>query len=539
MSHATSPADTTITPTAITPTAIQDAVRLAGLDFTDAEATLALTRVRQQAAHYTALRSHALGNATLPAFRFEPRLPSWAPRPPLPSHPAATPPVTRPARLEELAFYPVWALAELVRTRQVTARELTDLFLTRLANLGPQLVCIVTLMAESARAQADQADAEIAAGHYRGPLHGIPYGAKDLLATRGVPTGWGAPPYRNQVFDFDATVVSRLADAGAILVAKLSMGSLAWGDVWYGGKTKTPWDLTQGSSGSSAGSGAATAAGLVPFAIGSETYGSIISPSTECGLTSLRPSFGRVSRAGAMTLAWTLDKLGPMCRAAVDCGLVMAAIHGPDGLDPTVIDLPFAPTSLPDLRGVRVGHFPALPAATPDIAALDAATHAVLSDLGATLVPLELPDYPAEAMQLLLWVEVAAAFDELTRSDQDDLLVRQGEDAWPNRLRAARLIPAVEYLQAQRLRQRLMHDLDRVMADVDATVTPSRSAHLWITNATGHPAITLPNGFRANGLPSTLTLTGHLYDEARLLAIAQCVQTATDFHQRIPPLFAP
>lgn len=518
---------------------IQTAGRVIGLEFTHAEAELMQYAVNINHANYATLREKELGNAPLPAFRFDPRLPGQRPLAPRRAHPPVYSPVARPERLEDAAFYPVWALAELVRTRQVTATELTEMYLTRLKNEGPRLACVVVLTEELARQQAAQADREIEAGNYRGPLHGIPYGVKDLLATRGYPTGWGAPPYRDQMIDMDATVVERLTAAGAVLVAKLSMGSLAWDDVWYGGKTKSPWDLTKGSSGSSAGSAAATAAGLVGFAIGTETNGSIVSPARECGITGLRPTFGRVSRRGAMTLCWTLDKIGPMCRCVDDCALVFAAIQGPDGHDPTVVDRPFAWEPEVDLAGLRIGYLEAMFGEDSPTAALDQPALALLRGWGAELVPIKLPDYPYSALNTLLYVEAAAAFDELTRSNRDDLLIRQEEKYWANQFRVARLVPAVEYIQLQRVRLMLMEEMGTQMAQIDLYVAPAGGDNVWATNLTGYPAVAVPNGWRDTGMPWSLTFVGQHDDEARLLAVAKTYQQATGFHMRIPPRFAP
>jgi len=516
--------------------ALEAAESVAGLAFTPDERALMAARVAEARAGYAAMRQHTLDNAASPAFSFNPRPPGYCP----PAAPVAPTPVNvdAPADLERLAFAPVTVLASLMAAGRVTSMQLTEMYLARLKRYGPQLSCVATLTEELAREQAAQADAEIGAGQPRGPLHGIPYGVKDLLATRRYPTGWGAPPYRGRRLDFDATVVERLADAGAVLVAKLSMGSLAWGDIWYGGKTKSPWDLTAGSSGSSAGSGAATAAGLVGFAIGTETNGSIVSPCTECGVTGLRPTFGRVSRYGAMALAWTLDKIGPMCRSAADCALVFDAIRGTDGRDASVVDAPFPWEPRVEWEGLRVGYVPSLFAAERPSQEADQATLDCLTELGVSLIPFDLPDFPLEAMQMLLWVEAAAAFDELVSSDRDDELVRQDEGAWPNRFRAAHLVPAVEYLRAQRLRGKLIDDMRARLAQLDVYVAPSYSPNLWLTNLTGHPAVIAPNGFRPNGLPSTITFIGHYDDEARLLAVAKGYQQATGHHLRTPPLFA-
>jgi Asp-tRNA(Asn)/Glu-tRNA(Gln) amidotransferase A subunit family amidase len=441
-----------------------------------------------------------------------------------------------PDDLEDLAFYSVRDLGQLVRSGQVTSTALTKMYIERLKKYGPILECVITLTEELALAQAKRADEEIGAGNYRGPLHGIPYGAKDLLAVRGFPTTWGAEPYRDQVIDRDATVIRRLNDAGAVLVAKLTLGALAWGDVWYGGKTRNPWDTEQGSSGSSAGSAAATAAGLVAFSIGTETWGSIVSPSTRCGATGLRPTFGRVSRAGAMALSWTMDKIGPICRSVEDCVLVFDAIIGPDGLDQSVVDLPFGYDSNKDLSTLRVGYLKTLfesdyPNRETDLRTLD-----TLGELGIELIPIELTDYPVEALSFILTAEAAAAFDELTRSGRDDLMVRQIRNAWPNVFRSARFIPAVEYIQANRVRYMIIQEMQNL--DVDVYVAPTFGGHnLLLTNLTGHPCVVLPNGFNENGSPVSISFIGRLYEEGTLLTVAGVYQGATDIHKRRPPMF--
>lgn len=518
---------------------IIDAAALAGLEFTDSEMQMMLPGVNDNLAQYEQLRSVELPNHIAPAWRFDPR-PRPSQQPPVARRPVAVrphilPPL--PGDLEDLAFWPVTHLSMLLRTRQVTSQQLTEMYLARLKRIGPRLECVVTLTEDLALEQARRADAEIAQGVYRGPLHGIPWGVKDLLATKGIRTTWGATPYKDQVIDLNATVVDRLDAAGAVLVAKLTMGALAWGDVWFGGKTRSPWNIEEGSSGSSAGSGSATAAGLVGFAIGTETYGSIVSPSTACGVSGLRPTFGRVSRHGAMALCWTLDKIGPMCRSVEDCALVFDAIRGPDGHDPTVIDAPFAWPQRADFSRLRIGYVEDEFEEDRPTKAQDAAVLDVLRSLGATLVPIKLPDYPINAAQIILWVEAAAAFDELTRSNQDDLLVRQVEDAWPNRFRVARTIPAVEYVQANRLRTLVMRAMDDLMAEIDVYVSPSLgNANRWLTNATGHPVVVTPTGWRENGLPTTILFTGRLYDEATVLAVALAYQEATEFHLAHPKL---
>ncbi|HMA37068.1 MAG TPA: amidase [Chloroflexia bacterium] len=527
------------TPPALTGAQVAAAAAVAGLAFTDAEQALMLEGLEEKRAAYAQIRAVPLPNALPPAFVFDPRLPG-TPRPPPPAAATAVPsaaPIPVPADLEELAFAPVTQLAALLRTGRVSSVALTEMYLRRLQRYGPLLHCVVTLTAERALAQARQADAELATGHDRGPLHGIPWGAKDLLATRGIRTTWGAAPYQDQVPDRDATVVARLDAAGAVLVAKLSVGELAWGDVWFGGTTRNPWDLAAGASGSSAGSAAATAAGLVGFALGTETWGSIVSPCTRCGVTGLRPTFGRVSRQGAMALAWSMDKIGPVARTVADCALVFAAISGPDGQDRTVVDAPFAWDPARDLRDLRIGYVASAFAEEHDGQALDAQMLDRLRALGAVLQPIALPDYPIAALSFILSAEAAAAFDELTRSDRDDLLVRQEADAWPNVLREARLIPAVEYIQANRVRTLLMQEMAALFDLIDVYVAPSFGGHnLLLTNLTGHPAVVVPNGRTPDGAWNSITFTGPLDGEATALAVAHAYQEATGFHHAHPIL---
>jgi len=398
---------------------------------------------------------------------------------------------------------------------------------------------VVTLTEDLALEQARRADEEIARGRYRGPLHGIPWGAKDLLAEDCCRTTWGAKPYEDQVIEEDATVVRKLEEAGAVLVAKLSLGALAMGDVWFGGRTRNPWNLEQGSSGSSAGSAAATVAGLVGFSIGSETLGSIVSPSTRCGATGLRPTFGRVSRHGAMALSWTMDKLGPICRSAEDCAIVFHHIHGADGRDPTARTLPFNWDPERKISELRIGIVESAFNSDYETKEFDQRSLEVLRSLGARFVPVELPDqYPVQALRIILNAEAAAAFDDLTRSNRDDLMVRQDAGAWPNTFRRSRFIPAVEYIQANRVRTLLMEAMERTMAGIDVLVAPTFGGNqLLITNLTGHPAVVVPNGFRENGTPTSITFIGKLFGEAEALAVAKAYQDATDFHLRRPPAF--
>jgi len=444
-----------------------------------------------------------------------------------------------PENIDDLAFYSVRDLAHLIYTRKTSSLELTKYFIERLKKYDSQLHCVITITEDSALAQARAADAEIAAGKYRGYLHGIPYGAKDLLAKKGYKTSWGAMPYKDQFIQKDATVIKKLREAGAILVAKLSMGALAWGDVWYGEKTRNPWNLEQGSSGSSAGSASATAAGLVPFAIGTETWGSIVSPSNRCGTTGLRPTYGRISRNGAMALSWSMDKIGPICRTVEDCAIIFHYIYGPDDLDQSVIDLPFNYQPGIAIHKLRVGYLQSLFDEDYENKDNDQETLEAIRKLGVELIPIELPDVSVNSLSFILRAEAAAAFDELTRSNKDDLMVRQIRNAWPNVLRSARFIPAVEYIQANRLRYLLVQAMDKVMQKVDLYIAPSFGGdNLLLTNLTGHPCIVLPNGFNPQGSPTSITFIGRLFDEGKLLAFARIYQEATEHHIKHPPIFS-
>ena len=523
----------------ITSEIVADAGAVAGLDFTDAERDMMLADLNTNLEAYEALREVAVANHVTPAVQFDPALPGR-------DLPSETRPfrftrnigLRRPADSETLAFMPVTQLSELIRTRRLSSTELTTLYLDRLERHGPTLAAVITLMSDRALQHAARADREIASGAYRGPLHGIPWGAKDLLAAEGFRTTWGATPYQDQVIGDDATVVRRLEEAGAILVAKLTLGALAQGDYWYGGRTRNPWNLEQGSSGSSAGSAAATAAGLVGFTIGSETLGSIVSPSTRCGVTGLRPTYGRVSRYGAMALSWSMDKLGPIARSVEDCALVFDAIHGADGRDPTARTAPFNWDSERPLSDLRVGYFhrgfESDGATGHDRAALE-----TLRSLGVAPVPIDLPsDYPLSALRIILRAEAAAAFDELTLSGRDDLLVRQTAGSWPNSFRVARMIPAVEYIQANRVRTMLMGALEAALEGIDVFITPTRAPDVSLmTNLTGHPAVVVPSGFNNDGTPVSIVFIGQLWADAETLRVAKAWQDATDFHTRRPPLF--
>jgi Asp-tRNA(Asn)/Glu-tRNA(Gln) amidotransferase A subunit family amidase len=529
----------------ITLATIAAAEDVAGIHFDDAERTLMLDGLKQQEQRIEALHKIPLSNSISPALVFNPVLPGRK----IPNGPARAMIRSRVARTsvpgdDALAFLPVTELSELIRRRQLTPSRLTDLYITRLKRYDPVLHCVITLTEDRARDQAKKADAEIAAGHYRGPLHGIPWGAKDLLAVKGYKTTWGAGPYRDQVIDEDATVVQRLDAAGAILVAKLSLGELAQGDIWFGARTRNPWNVNQGSSGSSAGPASATSAGLVGFAIGSETLGSISSPSTVCGTTGLRPTYGRVPKTGAMALSWSMDKLGPLCRSAEDCALVLDAIHGPDGKDNMAIPASFHWDATVSPKHLRVGYvksafdLPMMDPADPKRTqhgskVFDDRALGVFKAMGVNLIPVELPDLPYDPMRIILTAEAAAAFDDLTRSNRDRELVQQTKFDWANTFRTSRFIPAVDYINANRLRTTALIAWDDLMKTVDVIVTPTSAANLSqlvATNLTGNPAVILPNGFRADGTPVSLTFLGGLFEEANLLAVANAYQRATGFH---------
>ncbi len=516
-----------------------EAAKLIGLEFDEVERDSMLTELQANRDSYLKLRKLKLKNAVPPALNFNPVPVGTTFDRTEKTFKMGPPRKTEvPQNFSELAFYSVRDLGELIKNRKITSLQLTQLYLQRLKKYDRKLHCVVTLTEELALQQAKRADVEIAAGKYRGPLHGIPYGAKDLLAVKNYKTTWGAMVYKDQVIEANAVVIKKLEEAGAVLLAKLSLGALAWGDVWFGGKTRNPWNLEQGSSGSSAGPASATAAGLVAFSIGSETWGSIVSPSTRCGSTGLRPTYGRVSRTGAMALSWSMDKIGPICRSVEDCALVFNAIIGTDGQDQTLIDLPFNYDPNIAFNKLRIGYFKsAFEKKYPNKAA-DLATLEVLRNLGAILFPVELPDMPVNDMSFILSAEAAAAFDELTLNNRDNLLVRQIKNAWPNVFRTSRFIPAVEYIQANRARYLIIQQMAKMMADIDLYLSPSfGSSNLLLTNLTGHPCVVLPNGFNSKNSPVSITFIGKLYGEATLLAVAKKYQEATDFHLQFPPGF--
>jgi len=523
------------------PFRVMDAERIIGIEFTEAERDSMSRDLQAQLGQYEALRELGLSNSRSPVLLFDPMPVGWTPpnyhagpsKYDVPSN------LKRPTHIESLAFATVVELGELIRTKQVTSVELTKMYLGRLKKFDPELMFVVTLLEEHAMQRAAEMDAELAAGVYRGPLHGIPYGAKDLLSFRGYKTTWGATPYKDQVIDETAAVIEKLEAAGAVLTAKLTLGALAWGDVWFGGMTRNPWNTDQGASGSSAGSGSTVSSAALPFAIGSETLGSIVSPSTRNGVTGLRPTFGRVSRHGAMALSWTMDKLGPMCRSAQDCAIVLEAINGKDERDATTRDMPFAYNASKPLSSIRVGYFKSLFDANYQGKANDQAILRVLDSIGVELFEISLPEFPSNALSFILSAEAAAAFDELTRSNRDEELVRQVRNAWPNVFRAARFIPAVEYINANRARGILIDRMHESLKGVDVVITPSFGGpQLQMTNLTGHPALVMPNGYTNNGTPTSITIIGQLFGEADIVRLGAEIQKHTDFHKRMPSKYA-
>ena len=448
--------------------------------------------------------------------------------------------VSLPKNRNDLAFYSILQLASLIKNRKITSVDLTSYFIARLKKWGDTLESVITLTEELAMQEAREADAEIKKGKYRGPLHGIPYGLKDLFAVKGYKTTWGTTPYKDQVIDENAYVYTKLKEAGAVLCAKLTLGALANNNKWFGGETKNTWNLQQGSSGSSAGSAASVAAGLLPFAIGTETLGSIVSPSTRCGATGLRPTFGTVSRSGGMVLSWTMDKAGPICRSAEDDAIVYYYIKGTDGRDYGSVDHAFNYNQNRDIKKLRIvyaeNYFKRLPKESKEWQVLE-----TFKSLGVEVKPVVFPDsaiYPFNLVSTILNAESAAAFDELTRTDRDSLIERQDRFFWPNSFRSARLIPAVEYINANRYRSMLCEKMQAFMKDYDVVIVPTFAGNqLSITNLTGNPVVCLPMGFNERGLPLSITFLGRLYDEASILEAAKAYQDKTDHHKKHPQKF--
>ncbi|NNF43934.1 MAG: amidase [Phycisphaerales bacterium] len=519
----------------ITPGSIAEAEKLAGVSFTHAERVVIAEDVGDFPARYERRRRDApLVNADAPAQVLVPSGPSHAPAA---DRLVLTPPTASPPRREaDLLYAPIGHLAGWMERGDITSETLTRVSLRRLRQLGPALECVVTRTERLALEQARRADrARVEGEPTRGPLHGVPWGAKDLLDTAGERTTWGARPFQHRVATGDAAVVRRLADAGAVLTAKLTLGALAYGDIWFGGKTRNPWKPTQGSSGSSAGSAAAVAAGLVSFAIGTETLGSIVSPCMRCGTTGLRPTFGRVPRSGAMSLCWSMDKIGPIGRSVEDCAAVLATLNGADDGDAASRSHPFAFDAGVPAAGRRVGYHPSWFESAP---AIDQRVLEVARRVGLELVEVDLPEWPYETLLTILYAEAATAFDELTLEDRDDELEWQAPEAWPNSFRQARFIPAIEYLQADRFRRKVAAMMAERFQDVDAIISPSYAASLLlITNCTGHPSLTIRAGFRDDDTPRGITLWGRLFDEGTLLTIGAALERELDVANRRPPGF--
>ena len=537
-------------PDIITADGLGAAQHIIGLNLPVVERESARPIIVRNRDHYETLRHVTVPPETEPAFSFRPprprisRAPATRVLPVMPTATTAGARRRRPGAIEDLAFESVATIAPLLAARQITSTELTKMYLERLKRHDPTLFCVVTLTEDLALDQAVEADNEIRAGRYRGPLHGIPYGVKDLFAAKGVLTTWGAQPYAEQVFDYDSTVVARLREAGAVLTAKLATGELAIGDLWFRARTRNPWNPEGGASGSSAGPASATAAGLVGFAVGTETGGSIMSPASTCGVVGMRPTYGRISRHGCMTLRWTLDKVGPITRSIQDAALVLQALHGLDGFDETVADVPLHLTQRRDVKGLRIGYVAREIEGTGEggdrqqsiarrpvyEAAMD-----VYRKAGATLVPVALPNLPATAIYAVLNAEAGAMFDELVRSGAINQLADKGPNGRANQLRATRFIPAVEYIRAQRVRTMLMHQMNQLFESVDLFLAPPSSDSVTMTNLTGHPAVVLPAGF-VEEMPVGLMLTGKLWDETTLVRAAAAFEAATAWHKRHPSL---
>jgi Asp-tRNA(Asn)/Glu-tRNA(Gln) amidotransferase A subunit family amidase len=518
---------------------INGAEKIFGVEFTESERDSMIDFLNEQLENYKRIHETSLNNNIPPAILFNPipiefDFPKEK-KPPIFSDYSYS---KMPTNKNDLAFYSIGELAELIRTKHITSVELTELFLQRLKKYDPILHCVITLTEDRALIQAKLMDEEIASGKYRGLLHGIPFGVKDLFSTIDYKTTWGSVPFKDQMINEDGVVIKKIEEAGGVLVAKLTMGELAWGDVWFGGKTRNPWDTSDGSSGSSAGSASSVSAGLVPFAIGTETWGSIVSPSTVCGTTGLRPTYGRVSRTGAMALSWSMDKIGPICRTAEDLAIVFNIINGPDGIDQTLCDASFNYDHNIDIKDLKIGYLKNDFDKQYDFHVNDSIALAKLRELGAELIPIELPKFPVNDLSIILSAEAAAAFDELTRNNKDDLMVRQIKNAWPNSFRASRFIPAVEYINANRIRFMLIQEMQKLMEQVDLYAAPSwEGDNLLLTNLTGHPCVVLSNGFSEKGTPTSISFIGRLFDEGKLIAFAKAYQDATEFHKQHPSLF--
>jgi Asp-tRNA(Asn)/Glu-tRNA(Gln) amidotransferase A subunit family amidase len=523
---------------------VRAAEKLIHLDFSKSEIDTMLNYLNDNRKGYDSMRKIKVAYEVTPSLYFDPRPDQFKNKSrDTKSNWKLADELVLPTSDEQIAFLSVADLSILIKTKKITSTRLTKIYLDRLKKFRDTLAAVVTITEDLAIRQAAKADEEIARGNYKGVLHGIPFGIKDLFALQGYKTTWGAEPYQNQVIDEKATVIKRLEDAGAVLVAKLTSGALARGDVWFGGKTKNPWDLKQGASGSSAGSASAVSAGLVAFAIGTETLGSIISPSSRCGVTGLRPTFGSVSRDGCMTLSWSMDKAGPICRSAHDCTIVFIAIKGKNEneKDRSVTDYPFSFNPPKDLKGYKIGYFKKLfdKKDTTKVKVNDSLSLKILKDLGAELHEVKMPDsIPYDVFDIILRAEAGAFFDELVREHKDRMLSEQTKDSRANSLRQARFISAVEYLQANRHRKVLIEKLNAMIKEYDFIVSPTEGKNVSLaTNLTGHPATCVPNGFDSKGRPTSIMFIGNLYDEGPILEAAYLFQQATDFEEKHPTLF--
>lgn len=525
----------------ITVTDIRSAEKIASIRFTADKEDSLLGMVQDRSKEYDKMHRYALNNAVPITMAQSPMLPFIIRnKTQLPVKFDIPKNVDLPANMNDLAWYSIPQLASLIKNKKITSVALAKFFIDRLKKYGDTLKCVISFTEDIAMKEAAEADKEIAAGKYRGLLQGIPYGLKDLFAVKDTKTTWGAAPYKDQVINTNSYAYTKLHDAGAVLIAKLSLGALAMDDYWFGGQTKNPWNMHEGSSGSSAGSAAATVAGLVPFAIGTETYGSIIAPSTVCGATGLRPTFGSVSRSGAMTLAWSLDKTGPICRSAEDAAIVFYYLHGTDGLDAAAVDMPFNYTGKADLSKMKIAYAKNYFGKKDTLGNEDAVLD-VFRKAGANLIPIDFPDsgiYNYNMIDIVIGAESAAAFDGFTRTGLDDKMDRQGKGEWPNYFRASRFIPAVEYINTNRNRYILMQQVNAVIEKYDAIICPTWVGNqAAITNLTGNPAISLPTGFNKERTPTSITLVGRLYDEPTLLAIAKVYQDATEWNKMHPEYF--
>jgi Asp-tRNA(Asn)/Glu-tRNA(Gln) amidotransferase A subunit family amidase len=524
----------------VTSSQIASVEKMFSLSFTQAKRDSMTGILSDKLKTYNYLHAQNLGNEIPLPLWFNPLLPGMTvPGKQMPVQFIIPDQVDLPKDKSLLAFYSIPQLASLIKHRKISSEELTRFYIDRLRKYGPVLHCAIEITESIAIRQAKNADAEIARGIYRGPLHGIPYGIKDLFAVEGTHTTWGTPPYKSQVINQTSFVAAQLQRAGAVLVAKLSLGELAMDDVWFGGLTRNPWDTSKGSGGSSAGSASATAAGLVPFAIGTETYGSIVDPAMRCGVTGLRPTYGSIARTGGMALAWSSDKIGLLCRSAEDAAMVFYYVHGADKTDASSINFAFNYTGSANIKKLKIAYvknyMDTLPANSTEKQTL-----ITLKEMGAQLIPISFPDslHGDEILSLIIGVESAAAFDLLTRSSEDDLMVQQNKDRWPNTFRTSRFVPAVEYLNACRMRYLIMKKMDPVIDSYDVIIAPPETGdQLAITNLTGNPSVTIPNGILPNGMPASITFIGKHFGEATLLAFAKAYQNHTGFQLKHPPEF--